>query len=192
MFFMLIVSLKEFSNTIKILLFLWISNDCSILRSKTFEEIYFRKIYFPTIRVTAFHLFQLSWTHSSKRAALVWDDCKMPVLLGHEQLSWFFFFFSLKSNPGFIRSTKNWIVASIASRCQKKLQALLKHIMVEKHVIVTIDQKTCKRILICGSECICIPVFRLFCMYQFFFCSSISTIGFLTELKPSEHESGIS
>ena len=64
-------SLKEFSNKFKILLFLWICNDCSILRSKTFQEIYFRKIYYRTIRVKAFHLFQLSWIHSSKRAALV-------------------------------------------------------------------------------------------------------------------------
>ena len=82
--------LKEFSKTFKILLFLWIPNDSSLLRSKAhLSETYFRKIYFPTIRRTALHLIHihLSWTHSSKEAALVLDDCKMPVFIGHEQLS---------------------------------------------------------------------------------------------------------
>ena len=39
----------------------------------------------------------LSGIHSSKEAFLVLDDCKMPLPLGHVQLSWFFFFISLKA-----------------------------------------------------------------------------------------------
>ena len=181
--------LKEFSKTFKILLFLSISNDCSILRSKTIEEIYFR-----TIRVTAFYLFQLSWTHSSKVAALVWDDCKMPVLLGHEQLSRFFFFFSLRCNPEVIRSNKNWIVPSVIDymSMSKKVADTAqanhgrktcndndrpKNLQTDSHLWVGMHMHP-------GSQVVLhVP---------FFFSSSISAISFLTELKPSELETGIS
>ena len=54
----------------------------------------------------------------------------------------------------------------------KKLQVLLyvlNDIAVEKRIIVTIDQKSCKRTLICGSACICSSVFGLFCIYHYSF-----------------------
>ena len=159
--------LKEFSNTFKILLFLSISNDCSILRSKKIEEIYFR-----TIRTRAFHLFQLPWTHSSKVAALVWDDCKMPIRLGYEQLSWFFFFCSSEAFLVLTINRKfNRRVNFILKR-QKSWSDLLMDNMLGKMVIVTTEQKSCTHLLICGSHCICRSVFRFFCMYHFFFCSS--------------------
>ena len=46
------------------------------------------------------------------------------------------------------------------------LPRLFKDIAVEKLIIVTINKKSCKRILICGSACICSLVFELFCIYH--------------------------
>ena len=46
-------------------------------------------------------------------------------------------------------------------------------------IIVTIDQKSCKRILICGSACICSSVFGLFCIYHYSFPGVLQVIALL-------------
>ena len=61
---------------------------------------------------------------------------------------------------------------------------LLNDIMVEKLLIVTIDQKSCTQLLICGSECICSSVFGLFYMHvAFLFSRSTSITLFLCVVK---------
>ena len=59
------------------------------------------------------------------------------------------------------------------------LPKLLKDFAVEKMIIVTIDQKSCKRILICGSACICSSVFGLFCIYHYSFPGLLQVIAHL-------------
>ena len=51
----------------------------------------------------------------------------------------------------------------------KKLGMLLTNIMVKKTLIVTIDQKSCKLLLICGCKRIYNSNFGWFCMYHFSF-----------------------
>ena len=69
-----------------------------ILRSRThLNEIYFPDNYFPTIRVRGFHSIHFIRNSLFRRSFLVLVDCKMPLPLGHVQLSWFFFFISLKA-----------------------------------------------------------------------------------------------
>ena len=48
----------------------------------------------------------------------------------------------------------------------------------KKKLVVTIDQKTCKRLLICGLECIPCPVFGLCCMYRFSFAVVLQQLVF--------------
>ena len=45
----------------------------------------------------------------------------------------------------------------------------LLHIMLGKRLIVTSDQKSCLRFLICGSEYTCCSFFRFYCMYHLSF-----------------------
>ena len=55
-------------------------------------------------------------------------------------------------------------VANGFSFVSQNAYELLKDVMVEKIWIVMIDQKSCTRLLICGSECICSSVFGWFCI----------------------------
>ena len=61
----------------------------------------------------------------------------------------------------------------------RELLVLLKDIAVEKMIIVTIEQKSCKRIFICGSACICSSVFRLCCIYHSSFPGVLQVIALL-------------
>ena len=80
-----------------------------------------------------------------------------------------FLLFFIRSIPRVRRPTKNQIIASIAFRCEKNLGMLLTGTMVEKTLIATIDQKSCKLFLICGRKRIYSSIFGWFCMYHFSF-----------------------
>ena len=105
----------------------------------------------------------------------------MPLQLGHEQLSWFFFFSSLERFL-VVNNQPKWNRRVDCIWMWKKLQVLLivlNDIAVEKTLIVTIDQKSCKRILICGSACICSSVFGLFFIYHYSFPEVLQVIAHL-------------
>ena len=93
----------------------------------------------------------------------------MPVPVGHQQLFGVFFFFSLETSIVLKHQPKIKSPHRLHLNVKKKLAWLLTDIMVEKRLIVTNDQKSCKRLLICGSQCICSWVFGLFCIYHFHF-----------------------
>ena len=65
-----------------------------------------------------------------------------------------------------LRSSKK--VASGFSFVGQNAYELLKDVIVEKTLIVTIDQKSCTRLLICGSESICGTVLGVVCMHVSF------------------------
>ena len=59
-------------------------------------------------------------------------------------------------------------VASGFSFVGQNAYELLKDVIIEKTLIVTIDQKSCTRLLICGSESICGTVLGVVCMHVSF------------------------
>ena len=118
--------------------------------------IYFRKISFPTIEVGAFHAIHciihlFFWRRNFNFGRLQIDSPTRPqgiILI-------FSSFLHLKDSL-WQTINQNEFVASIASGCEKSCKSclgVLKDIAVEKMIFVTIDQKSCKRILICRSAC---------------------------------------
>ena len=166
----MLIEKKEFSNTLHIFCFFEFPMVLQFLRSKHIWTKYIvEKYIFQRLQYQLFIQSILSWIHSSEEASLVLDDCKMPVPFGHDQLSRYFLLFFIRSIPRVRRPTKNQIIASIAFGCEKNLGMLLTDIMVEKTLIVTIDQKSCKLLLICGRKRIYSSIFGWFCMYHFSF-----------------------
>ena len=108
----------------------------------------------------------------------------MPVPVGHQQLSGVFFFFSLETSIVLKHQPKIKSPHRLHLNVKKKLAWLLTDIMVEKRLIVTNDQKSCKRLLICGSQCICSSVLGCFASTIFIFQKSSGNCSFsiLSEL----------
>ena len=140
------------------------------LRSKThLIEIYFRKIYFPTIRVPAIHSIHFMRNSLFKRnSSIFWTIAKCRSQSATSNYPEFSSFF-IRNHPRVKTTTKIKSPHRLHLNVKKKLAWLLTDIMVEKRLIVTNDQKSCKRLLICGSQCICSSVFGLFCIYHFHF-----------------------
>ena len=81
-----------------------------------------------------------------------------------------FFFFSSLEGFLVVNNQPKWTRRVDCIWMWKKLRRLplvLNDIAVEKMIIVTIEQKSCKPILICGSACICSSVFELFCICHY-------------------------
>ena len=125
--------------------------------------IYFRKICYPTIEVAAFRPIHCSvhsffWGKSFGFARLQNASPTRPRAI---ILIFLLFFIRNRSIPCGKQSTKmnSSHRLHLEWKTLRKLLILLKDIAVEKMVILTIDQKSCKRIFICGSACICSSVF---------------------------------
>ena len=198
----MLIEKKEFFNTLHILLFLWISNGSSIFKVEThLNEIYFGKIYFPTIAVPAFHWIHFIMHSSFRRSNFGFGRLENAGPTRPRPITPIFLFSLIKSIPRFKRPTENQIIASIASGCEnaspensgrKSVNRYDRPNMVanafsavEKTLILTLDQTNCNRILICGSECICSSVFGLFCMYHFSFPGVLQVIALLRRVETS-------
>ena len=107
--FLLIASEKNFL-TFKILLFLWMyARILQFLRSKThLIEIYFRKIYFPTIRIPAIHSIHFVRNSFFKRNSFIfWTIAKCRSQSATSNYPEFFSFFFIRNLPRVKTPTKN-------------------------------------------------------------------------------------
>ena len=131
--------------------------------------MHFRKLCFPTIEVAAVHpihciIHAFFWRSSFGFGRLQNASPTRPWAL-----ILIFLLFFIRSSPCGKQSTKMNSSHRFHLEWKKlrELLILLKDIAVEKMIIVTIDQKSCKRIFICGSACIFSSVFGLCCIYHY-------------------------
>ena len=131
--------------------------------------MHFQKLCFPTIEVAAVHpiyyiIHSFFWRSSFGLGRLQNASQTRP-----RAIILIFLLFFIRSILRGKQSTKMNLSHRLHLEWKKlrELLILLKDIAVEKMIIVTIDQKSCKRIFICGSACICSSVFGLCCIYHY-------------------------
>ena len=131
--------------------------------------MHFRKLCFPTIEVAAVHPIHCISHSFFWRSSFGFGRLQNASPTRPRAIILIFLLFFIRSIPCGKQSTKMNSSHRLHLEWKKLLELLilLKNIAVEKMIIVTIDQKSCKRIFICGSACICSSVFGLCCIYHY-------------------------
>ena len=147
--------------------------------------MHFRKLCFPTIEVAAVHPIHCISHSFFWRSSFGFGRLQNASPTRPWAFILIFLLFFIRSSPCGKQSTKMNSSHRFHLEWKKlrELLILLKDIAVEKMIIVTINQKSCKRIFICGSACICSSVFGLCCIYQY------SSPGVLQVIAQTTHSS---
>ena len=141
--------------------------------------MHFRKLCFPTIELAAVHPIHCIIHSFFWRTSCGFTQLQNASPTRPRAIILIFFFSSLEAFLVVVNDQPKWNLRIDCIWMWKTLQGLLKDVVVETMIIVTIDQKSCKRILICGSACICSSVFGLFCIYHYSFRGVFQVIALL-------------